>query len=100
MKKRFTTLPSGVVDTLTLWIRSSRSDRICVTSETSTRGVKIMMRIQFGTNTKAGQQSMFLTVQQPLAVVREELEEVELRGPWWVDVVVERYVVRRRAHGH
>jgi hypothetical protein len=39
-------------------------------------------------------------MQQPLAVGREELEEVELRGSRWVDVMVERYGVGRRAHRH
>lgn len=32
MKKRSITLPSGVVDTFTLWIISSSTDNICVTS--------------------------------------------------------------------
>jgi hypothetical protein len=36
MKKRSTTLPSGVVDTFTLWIISSKSDSMCVTSADDT----------------------------------------------------------------
>jgi hypothetical protein len=36
IKKRSTTLPSGVVDTFTLWIKSSSSDSICVTSANHT----------------------------------------------------------------
>ena len=36
IKKRSTTLPSGVVDTFTLWIISSKSDSMCVTSADDT----------------------------------------------------------------
>jgi hypothetical protein len=95
MKKRFTTLPSGVVETLTLSIISSSSDRICVTSEKKPAWCK---NLDAQTIENTGQGNDVLTMQQPLAVGREELEEVELRGSWWVDVMVEWYGVGRRAH--
>jgi len=60
IKKRSTTLPSGVVDTFTLWIKSSSSDSICVTSANHTSH---SVELQFQTsNRRRGSCTYHVTV--------------------------------------